>query len=819
MAVFRAWSLARVQLLAIALMLVPVFAAEPGVAPTPPNTGVTTPGPAVAPPPVTLYDIVGALARTDSMRREFAQTLRDTADQSSLTAAIDLPDIAPEIKALEAGQDPVTRLRYMELQALGVHLRERARRLDDATAALARDTKKLVADLDRLDREAALWPQRALSARDRGAPAEVQRQIEAVGPDLAAVRKLLLARRDQYLVAYERAVRMQADAAALHAGVAERRERLRAALRTHQAVPIWQAGSGAFPVDELRANERLVRLEIGNYLREHGERVAALFTVLTLVLFLLLRRPAAAEVPHFGKQRLSALTAACGALVIALPCTVLITPLAPPSLYRFVGILFPLLAAVVATRGFARTIPATAWTLASAASFNGLRALAELSPLTDWLLLLVQVIPFGCALAHDWRRGALTRFLPDWSPARLHRLVLGAIAVLAVSLILGLLGYSDIAGALVVLAVIVPAYVLTFAAVVLALDGSFAGLLSLPLTQGFRSVRERGHAILATLHWMAVLSAWTLALLIFALSYLALDDLLRFGAFIASTSVTAGEVTITLSAILSAVFVVAMTWAVTKLVRFVLNHEILPRLNLRTGVPVAISTIVGYVLVVTGSVLAMAALGIDLTKVTLLAGALGIGVGLGLQNIVSNFVSGLILMLERPINVGDEIDVGGVTGEVRRIGVRSSTIRTSQGAEVIVPNSDLASKQVTNWTLSDRARRYEIDVGVAYGSDPAQVLRLLEAAAADVPEVKKVPAPRALFRGFGDSSLDFRLFAWVETLDVGRQAQNNLRMAILRVLGEAGVEIPVSQSDVKVRYAPADANTVNAPAGPIGSKP
>jgi small-conductance mechanosensitive channel len=311
---------------------------------------------------------------------------------------------------------------------------------------------------------------------------------------------------------------------------------------------------------------------------------------------------------------------------------------------------------------------------------------------------------------------------------------------------------------------------------------------------------------------MAVLSAGTLGLLIFALSYLALDDLLRVGAFIANTSLTAGDLTITLSAMLSAVFVVAMTWAVTKLVRFVLDHEILPRLNLRTGVPIAISTIVGYVLVVTGSVLAMAALGIDLTKVTLLAGALGIGVGLGLQNVVSNFASGLILMLERPINVGDQIDVGGVIGEVRRIGVRSSTIRTSQGAEVIVPNSDLASKQVTNWTLSDRARRYEIDVGVAYGSDPALVLRQLELAAAEVPEVKKMPTPRAAFTGFGASSLDFRLMAWVDSVDVGLQAQNNLRMAILRALGEAGIEIPFSQRDVKIRYAPSDTGKDVAPA-------
>jgi len=351
---------------------------------------------------------------------------------------------------------------------------------------------------------------------------------------------------------------------------------------------------------------------------------------------------------------------------------------------------------------------------------------------------------------------------------------------------------------------IAPGFGLMFAALAWTLMRAFAGLLSMPLARSFRSVRERSDSILRTLRWIVVLVAWAVGILTFAVSYSALDDLLRIVTFITTASVSAGDVTISLNAMLAALAVVALTWIVTKLVRFALDHEILPRLDLRTGVPVAISTIVGYVLVVTGFVLALAALGIDLTKVTLLAGALGIGVGLGLQNVVNNFASGLILMLERPINVGDQIDLGGVVGEVRRIGVRSSTIRTFQGAEVIVPNADLASKQVTNWTLSDRARRYEIDVSVAYGSDPQRVLRLLEKAAGEVPEVQQQPPPRALFTGFGDSSLDFRLFAWVESVDIGMQAQNGLRMAVLRALGDAGIAIPFPQRDLHIRYAPTD---------------
>ena len=190
-----------------------------------------------------------------------------------------------------------------------------------------------------------------------------------------------------------------------------------------------------------------------------------------------------------------------------------------------------------------------------------------------------------------------------------------------------------------------------------------------------------------------------------------------------------------------------------------------------------------------------------MAKITLLASAIGVGIGFGLQNVVNNFVSGLILIVERPVGVGDLIEVGPLTGEVKRIGIRSSVVRTFQGAEVIVPNAELVSKEVVNWTRSDRHRRYDIDVGVAYGSEPERVMRLLVDAAGDVPEIMKSPAPLAMFKGFGDSSLDFRLLAWVQTVDVGLQAQNALRIAILRRLDEAGIEIPFPQRDVHIRSA------------------
>jgi potassium-dependent mechanosensitive channel len=787
--------------LAFACMVTPGLAAAPEATTSPPA------GASPAAPVITLYDIVGELGRTDTMRREIAATLRETSALDALAATLDDPILPPDLVALEESPDQTTRARYMELQALDVHIRERGRALDETTAALGRLTEKLVADLDRLDREAGLWPQRVALARERGAPADLQRAFEAVGPELAELRKPLLDRRDQFLVAYEHAVRMQAQVKGLLAQVAERRAGLSIELRLDRTSPIWEPGAVGLPVDELRANSRVMRAELLDYLRHNGDRVALLLVALTAVLFFFLRRGVAAGAQHASMPRLSAGTALCGALAVALPCAVLFSPPGPFVFYRLVWFLFPLCAAVVATRAFARTIPATAWTLGFAVFLNELRVVAEMSPATDWLLLVVQIVPFVVALVRDWRRGALSVFLARWPRILVDRCVQTMVALLSVALVANMVGYAGIANIIVAATLIAPGFMLMFAAVAWTLDRAFAGLLATPLMRSFRSVRERGDGMLRALHWIVVLVAWTVGVLTFAISYSALDDLIRIGTFITTASVSAGNVTITLSATLAALAVVVLTWLVTKTVRFVLDHEILPRLDLRTGVPVAISTIVGYLLVVTGAVLAMAALGIDLTKVTLIAGALGIGVGLGLQNVINNFASGLILMLERPINIGDQVDLGGVVGEVRRIGVRSSTIRTFQGAEVIVPNADLASKQVTNWTLSDRERRYEIDVGVAYGSDPQKVLRLLEAAAAEVPEVQKVPQPRALFTGFGDSSLDFRLFAWVQSVDIGLQAQNGLRMAILRLFAQAGIEIPFPQRDLHIRQAASELPT------------
>lgn len=236
-----------------------------------------------------------------------------------------------------------------------------------------------------------------------------------------------------------------------------------------------------------------------------------------------------------------------------------------------------------------------------------------------------------------------------------------------------------------------------------------------------------------------------------------------------------------------------------KVFTFLLKTVLLPKLPLQRGLPYAISTVAYYLLLVLVAVAALSGAGVELNKFTVMTGALGVGLGFGLQNVVNNFVSGLILLFERPIRVGDTVDVGGLVGTVRRIGARSSTVLTYQGAEVIVPNSNLLSNQVINWTLSSQWRRVDVPVRVAYGNDPERVIKLLVGVAESNPDVLTARPPKAFFMGFGESSLNFELQFWSPWQDKWFQLQSDVAIAVARALQEANIEIPVPQRDLRVR--------------------
>ena len=185
---------------------------------------------------------------------------------------------------------------------------------------------------------------------------------------------------------------------------------------------------------------------------------------------------------------------------------------------------------------------------------------------------------------------------------------------------------------------------------------------------------------------------------------------------------------------------------------------------------------------------------------TVLAGAFGVGLGFGMQSIVNNFVSGLILLFERPIHVGDIIEVGDLVGEVSRIGIRASIVRTYLGAEMIVPNAQLATERVINWTLSDRRRRIDLAVGVDYGSAPDKVVEVLESVARSHPSILKDPVPQAVFIKFDDSSIDFELRAWTNQFERWPKIKTELAAGVYAALHAAGMSLPFPQREVRVLH-------------------
>jgi len=258
------------------------------------------------------------------------------------------------------------------------------------------------------------------------------------------------------------------------------------------------------------------------------------------------------------------------------------------------------------------------------------------------------------------------------------------------------------------------------------------------------------------------------------------------------------QVTI-LTVIYLAVFSVVLFSLTTRLRRWIVE-QLLTRTKMDLGARQATGTIIRYFVIAVGFVIMLQTAGIDLTALNVLAGAVGIGLGFGLQNIVNNFISGIIILFERPIKVGDRIVVGDVEGDVVHIGGRSTTVLTNDNIAIIVPNSKFITENVINWSHDDPKVRFRIPVSVAYGSDVKLVERLLLEAAADDPDVLEKPAPGIRLVEFGDSGLCFELRVWSTSL-VHRKGLlvSSLNFAIYEKFTEHGIEIPFPQRDLRIR--------------------
>jgi len=261
------------------------------------------------------------------------------------------------------------------------------------------------------------------------------------------------------------------------------------------------------------------------------------------------------------------------------------------------------------------------------------------------------------------------------------------------------------------------------------------------------------------------------------------------------------ETTISLKGIILFGLTIFLAIWLARFIRLLLEKELFPRVKFGRGVPGIISLIVRYTIITIGFILSLTVLGVDMTKLTILLGALGVGIGFGLQDLINNLISGFILIFERPIQVGDTVQFGEKEGKVEEIGIRSSIIKTYDGSEVIVPNGKLISEELINLTLSDPILRIEIDVGTEYGSDPQEVIDILVMQAKLHDDVTKNPEAFAIFFGYGDFALNFRLYAYTLEVNSRLSIRSDLNLAIFQAFKEANITIPYPIQNLNVNLS------------------
>ena len=421
-----------------------------------------------------------------------------------------------------------------------------------------------------------------------------------------------------------------------------------------------------------------------------------------------------------------------------------------------------------------------------------LRVLAASIPVLSRIILLLETV--GGLIFLIWFIRARRRSGPRTTSNKTAH-VAGSIAVAGFGAIIvaDLLGYVALANYLSV-AILASAYfaVALYAAARILEGLVFFGLQTRPLAS--LAIVQRQQSLLrsriARLIGMAAIVTWVLL----SLSAFSLREVVisRTTALL-NTKFGVGSVNFSLGAIVAFILTIWITLLLSRCLRFFLKEEVYARFHLARGPAYAVSTLVHYVVLLVGFYIAIAALGADMTKFAILAGAFGVGAGFGLQNIFNNFFSGLILLFERPVQVGDLIQVGDQTGVVRRIGIRASIIALDDKSQLIIPNGQLISEKVTNRTFSSLQKRMELTIRTAYGENPEQVMGLLVKTAAAHPNVTQDPPPDAVLKQFGEDALVFVLGFTTENVARFPFVQSDVAVAVNAALREAGIEIPVPQ--------------------------
>lgn len=675
---------------------------------------------------------------------------------------------------------------------------------------LTKRVRRTQEDLDSLAEARDLWQRTLESAQSQGAPPSVLGRIRGTLTEIGVVTGELSGVREQLLKLQDEAARQLTQAEDTLALLDRHRQQVVDDLWSPDAPPLWavrvDAAALADAWDRITRDleARIHRTE--RFLSWRGPLLGGqlLLGILLALVFVRARQ----RTEHWKETEPGAADAF---RVLELPysaaavLTLLSTVVLHSGLPRLLAQVIATLALFPVVRILRPLVPAALrWELYALAAFfliDRVRDLVAPAPRIDQLLLtgemVLGIVLLGVILRRGGRPLALAGPGSSGLPRvrSLERLLLVGFSC---TLLACVLGYMQLARLLASSGLVALYIAMALYAGARAMRGLLAvalrvrPLVRLNLVQHQRPLIEA--RVGRWIGWVAV-AFWGYVTII----SLTLQGTVRNAvARVLEASVSFGTVTFSVGDVAAMLLTLWVSILVSRFVRFVLQEDVFPRVALARGVPYALSNLVGYVIVLVGFVLALTTIGLDASRFTILAGAFGVGIGFGMQNIVNNFVSGLILLFERPIQVSDVVQIGEVMGEVRRIGIRSSTVRTFTGAEVIVPNADLIAERVTNWTLSDSTRRIEIPVGVAYGSDPRRVVEVMTEVARKHGEVLNFPAPMAVFVQFGDSSIDFELRAWVADGTRWPTTRTEVAVNLFEALREAGIQIPFPQREVRL---------------------
>jgi small-conductance mechanosensitive channel len=667
--------------------------------------------------------------------------------------------------------------------------------------------------LESLSKEKVVWERTRQEAEGADSPDSIVKRIRITLSEIDKAIATVSASRSTLLTLQDRVVQQDLLASAAVEQIEAAQREGRSGLFERDAPPLWADLREIRPGEHMEEIRTSIRRDLEN-LRDFAAASGSQFLLDLLIFIVVIRYAFAVKrrlvnpvegIPPIGNSgelferpvSIAVLTTVLFARLVHGPppiaFTTIISLLMILPLVRLVPLMLP------------KNIRWVVWAMAGLVAISRARLILNESPLASELLFALE--SFGMIATLLWlMRPSLLQEIP--ADAHIPRLLgtgmRATLLLLTVSILSGALGFRDFAS-LVGAATTSSVYA---AMILYAATGAFkAGVEASFHTepaQNLSFVRRRRNVVLEITGRYASLVAgayWAYLTLRWFEIFDSANALVRT---ILAAHLNVGEIQISLGDVIAFVLTVVVAFMLSRLIRFFLEEEAFPRMRLRRGVGNAISTLLHYIVLLLGFVFALSAAGMDFTRVALFAGAFSVGIGFGLQSVVNNFVSGLILLFERPIQIGDTVEVGGLFGDVRRIGARSSTVRTFDGAEVIVPNANLITDPVTNWTLSDRRRRLDLEVGVAYGTDPEIVLELLEGVATAHEAVLETPKPEALFLEFGDSSLNFRMRVWIPRFEEGFSIRSQLTVGINAALRDAGITIPFPQRDLHVRSVESD---------------